>query len=425
MRFLLSSFGSAGDVRPLLSVGQALSHAGHEVVALLDPGWCAIAESEYALSATPTGEPWNAEAIASHPEWLDPKRGSVRMLRELVIPRTLQLVRDARRVSADFKPDAIIGHHISFGLPWVAQERDIPWIMGAVAPSSWPSIEDPNLYPGMPDRDRYPKWTIRLGTTIAGRVIDRSIDPAINAVRNELGLPPQRRTMLHAQFSDTLNLGLWSPHFRGPASDDPATTSIVGFPAPPTRSNALAPELAAAINATRASGGRLAVWSLGTTAAHLGRDLVESFLMVATELHLTPLILTGSQPHADELTSRGILAAPYAPHDALFPHADLVIHHGGIGTTASVLRAGVPSVAIPFTHDQPDNARRLRRLGVASVISPKQRNALTFKEHLQAAIQSAMETSTRSTASDLSNRVAADEFHTLLPRAIETALSRG
>jgi UDP:flavonoid glycosyltransferase YjiC (YdhE family) len=46
-----------------------------------------------------------------------------------------------------------------------------------------------------------------------------------------------------------------------------------------------------------------------------------------------------------------------------------VIHAGGIGTCAEALKAGLPSVVIPYAFDQPDNAERLRRLGVAEVLS--------------------------------------------------------
>jgi len=44
------------------------------------------------------------------------------------------------------------------------------------------------------------------------------------------------------------------------------------------------------------------------------------------------------------------------------------VHHGGIGTTHEALRAGVPMLVVPHGFDQPDNAARVRRLGVAAVL---------------------------------------------------------
>jgi UDP:flavonoid glycosyltransferase YjiC (YdhE family) len=63
-----------------------------------------------------------------------------------------------------------------------------------------------------------------------------------------------------------------------------------------------------------------------------------------------------------------ICIADYAPYSALFPRATLVVHQGGVGTTAQCLRAGKPMLIMPYSHDQPDNARRMRRLKVARVI---------------------------------------------------------
>jgi len=44
------------------------------------------------------------------------------------------------------------------------------------------------------------------------------------------------------------------------------------------------------------------------------------------------------------------------------------VHQGGVGTTAQCLRAGRPMLIMPYSHDQPDNARRMRRLGAARVV---------------------------------------------------------
>ena len=60
--------------------------------------------------------------------------------------------------------------------------------------------------------------------------------------------------------------------------------------------------------------------------------------------------------------------AEYAPYSALFPRAKLVVHQGGVGTTAQCLHAGKPMLIMPYSHDQPDNARRMQRLKVAKAI---------------------------------------------------------
>lgn len=419
MRAIVSSFGSAGDVRPLLGVAWALKRSGHEVVCLLDPGWCDRAERMLGVETVPFGDSWDAAEIATRPEWLDPKRGSVRMLRELVIPRTGELVASARRVCANLKPDVIVGHHISFGLPWVAEQFGVPWVMCAVAPSSWPSIDDPNLYPGMPDRETYPRWTIRLGSMVAGRMIDRAVDPAINRVRRDLGLSLQKRTMLGDQFSDVRNLGLWSEHFRAPAADDPPGAAITGFPRLPDDLS-LPEDMLASIEAARSGGQPVGVWTLGTTAVHSGPALRDGFIEACRERSVCPVVLTGDEKASEFLRSQGLVSRSYLPHDAILTHADFAVHHAGIGSSAAAIRAGIPSIAIPFTHDQPDNARRLRRLGVASVLKPKDRVKGDPKAIFCGRFDEVLDRSAVQRAKELGQHVDREDWERNVVRAIES-----
>src|SRR5205085_2067897 len=61
----------------------------------------------------------------------------------------------------------------------------------------------------------------------------------------------------------------------------------------------------------------------------------------------------------------------YVPFSQVFPRAAAVVHHGGIGTTAQALAAGIPQVIMPMGYDQPDNAERLVRLGVGAPLPPR------------------------------------------------------
>ena len=64
------------------------------------------------------------------------------------------------------------------------------------------------------------------------------------------------------------------------------------------------------------------------------------------------------------------MTVEYAPHAALFPRSAVIVHQAGMGTTSQALRAGKPQLIVPHAHDQPDNAYRVNRLGVARVCSP-------------------------------------------------------
>ncbi|MEO1388801.1 MAG: nucleotide disphospho-sugar-binding domain-containing protein [Cyanobacteria bacterium J06634_6] len=73
----------------------------------------------------------------------------------------------------------------------------------------------------------------------------------------------------------------------------------------------------------------------------------------------------------------------FASYSQLFPHACAIIHQGRIGTTAQALRAGCPTLVMPYSLDQPDNAARVQRLGTSRMLTRKQCSASRLTEELK------------------------------------------
>src|SRR5262249_31944393 len=69
------------------------------------------------------------------------------------------------------------------------------------------------------------------------------------------------------------------------------------------------------------------------------------------------------------------IACDYVPFSELFPHAAVIVHAGGIGTTGLTMRSGRPTLVVPFAHDQPDNAARVARRGMARTLPPQRYRA--------------------------------------------------
>ncbi len=92
--------------------------------------------------------------------------------------------------------------------------------------------------------------------------------------------------------------------------------------------------------------------------------------IAAKKLGYRAVLLTGEDKRnrPKSLLSENIAAFSYAPYSELFPRAAAIVHQGGIGTTAQALRSGHPMLVMPYSHDQPDNAARSERLGVARTI---------------------------------------------------------
>ena len=78
------------------------------------------------------------------------------------------------------------------------------------------------------------------------------------------------------------------------------------------------------------------------------------------------------------------IAVDYAPHSEVFPRAAAIVHQGGIGTTGQALAAGRPMLVMPYSHDQPDNAGRCRRLGIARVLTRRDYRATRVTTELRA-----------------------------------------
>ena len=67
----------------------------------------------------------------------------------------------------------------------------------------------------------------------------------------------------------------------------------------------------------------------------------------------------------------------------LFPLCRAAVHHGGIGTASHALAAGLPQLIVPLSHDQPDNAHRVRRLGAGDFLYPAQLNVESLASRLR------------------------------------------
>jgi rhamnosyltransferase subunit B len=209
-----------------------------------------------------------------------------------------------------------------------------------------------------------------MGHIIArfARFVTREWSDPIYDLREELGLPPGDDPIFDAKFSNDLVLALFSAAIGEPQPDWPASTRTTGFLFYDGDAGKmdLAPELEAFLQA----GPPPLVFTLGSAAVLDAGDFYEQSALAAEQVGERAVLLVGNDPRnlPAHRVPDSICIAEYAPYSRLFPRASLIIHQGGVGTTAQALRAGKPMLVMPYSHDQPDNARRVRRLGVAKVI---------------------------------------------------------
>jgi len=237
--------------------------------------------------------------------------------------------------------------------------------------------------------------------SLARRITGPWTEP-IRAFARELGLEDAGDPLYEGQFSPFGTLALFSPLLGLPQADWPPHAVATGFVFHED-GRTLEPGLRAFLDA----GAPPVVFTLGSSAVGApGRFWHESLEAIA-KLEIRAVLLVGQGERAlrTMASTPDVFTADYAPHAPLFARASVVVHHGGVGTTAQALRGGKPMLVVPHAHDQPDNAFRVSRLGVARVLDAARYRAAAVTSQLR---QLTGQDSYRSRAADIGRAVSAE-----------------
>ena len=370
MRIVLSNIGTLGDTNPLIALALELKRRGHTPVMALP----AVYESRI--------RPLGLEFHAVRPD-IDPnntllvemiydiKNGTERGLRDFLFPSLRQTYDDL--LDAATKParaDLLLLGELNYAGPIVAEITGIPWASYVLAPLSFFSAFDPPVLPPYPRLARADRFVPGFGRVIkrVARFISRKWPEPIYELRRSLGLPKGANPLFDAKHSPNLVLALFSRVLGVEQKDWPANTLITGFCYydADAGNQALPPQLEKFMK----EGPPPVVFTLGSAAVLAAGNFYEVSAKAAIRLGLRAVLLIGSDPRNQLKTKlpESICVAEYAPYSGLFNSASMVVHQGGVGTTAQCLRAGKPMLIVPFSHDQPDNARRMLRLKVGRII---------------------------------------------------------
>jgi rhamnosyltransferase subunit B len=388
LRIVLSNIGTLGDINPLIALALELKRRGHVPVMALP----AVYDSRI--------KPLGLEFHPIRPD-IDPtnnllvemiydvKRGTETGLRQFLFPvlrRTYDDLLDA--ATKPERADLLLLGELNYAGPIVAEVTGIPWASYVLAPLSFFSAFDPPVLPMYPKLARADKTIPGMGRAIRrlARFVSRKWPEPIYELRRELGLDKGANPLFDAKHSPHLVLALFSRVLGTEQKDWPQNTLITGFCFYDADAGNAA--LPSNLDGFVAEGEAPVVFTLGSAAVLAAGQFYEHSASAAMELGVRAVLLIGTDPRnrPDTKLPESICVAEYAPYSALFSRAALVVHQGGVGTTAQCLRAGKPMLIMPYSHDQPDNARRMERLKVARVIQKKsytpKRVAQTLKSML-------------------------------------------
>ena len=409
MNIFIATYGSRGDVQPYVALGKGLKNAGHHVTIAtserfrdfvcehgLQYGY--MNDDMLAILDTDQGR----EMLENTRSLFDVFRRTISMMKQ-VGPMQQSLLHEGWDAAREARPDLIIFHPKSYGGPHFAEKLGVPVVMAVPIPMVVPTAEHPNI--GFPDLN-IGSWYNRLTYSLVNRLMGLSAGKYVKAWRAAHNLSPQKRfDILHTTDGrDIPVLHAFSEHVVPPPSDWPGSARTTGYWfleqsadwTPP-------PELEAFLTA----GPPPVYVGFGSMAGSDPRRLTRIVIESLREAGVRGIISTGWGGLQAEALPETILQIDQAPHAWLFPRMAAVVHHGGAGTTAAALRAGKPSVIVPFFGDQPFWGRRVHMLGAGS--RPLPHKKLTA-EKLAAAIKEVMSNQDiRKRAEDLGEQICRED----------------
>jgi rhamnosyltransferase subunit B len=366
MNAILVTMGTDGDVFPFVALGARLRSRGHRVTLVANEPYQPLASRfDFAFRALVSNAETNE--FIGNPDLWHPAKSALMGARWAgpLIDRQYallsELARDEEAVLVACPPVFAAGlAHEKIGCP-LASVIAMPWMIPSV-------FSPPAMSCGINFTDWTPRVIVRLYWRLLEAAADLLIGTHVNRVRRSIGLKPINR-VARWSFSPQLVIGMF-PEWYAPAQLDwPGQTMLAGFPLfDGEREGELPKEV---IEFCRGGERPIAV-TFGTGMRH-GAPLFREAIEACRTLGARAILLTKFADQLCHPLPSFVLQCRYAPFGKLFPHCAAVVHHGGIGTTAQALAAGIPQLILPMAWDQPDNARRVQRIGAGGWLKANDR----------------------------------------------------
>ena len=376
MHFVLSPLGSAGDVYPFIGLGLSLQARGHDVTLVSAGNFREVIE-RVGLTYDEVISAEEFDESIRHPDLWHPIRGPGHVFQRCILPfldRHYDLVESYAAQSDVVMVSSALGF-----APRVLQEcRGTPLITVHLQPAAlWSKYASPQLskmfaYPWLPP------WFKQLQFDIGCRwFVDPSALPALNQFRSRFGLPPVP-SLIGWWNSPTAVVGMFPEWYAPPQPDWPDHVVLTDFPCWTDREDEeMEPDLVRFLEA----GDRPVVFTPGS-AMCFGQSFFAEAAAACRQVGCRALFVTQYQDQLPADCHSSIRYVRYAPFRRLLPHASAIVHHGGIGTVSQAFAAGIPQLLMPMSHDQPDNAARVRRLGVGDAVLPHKFRVATVAPRL-------------------------------------------
>jgi UDP:flavonoid glycosyltransferase YjiC (YdhE family) len=386
MHITILALGSHGDVLPFVTLGKGLKTVGHQIRLVTFENFREMTEA-HGLDFWPIQGDSQVILNAGRGLALSESGQNVIRMWYTVVRAFGGLARTAARNASalmDYKTDLII-NQLPGGLYGydLAQKLNVPMLMGAVMPLT-PTAAFPML--GFPQKLALIPGYNRFSYRLAQQMIWQCYRPAINEWRKRaLGLPkwPISGYFERLEQEKIPVLNGFSQHIVPRPPDWGDHIHITGYWFPEAKNWQPPDNLCEFIEA----GPPPVFIGFGSMPVRNRADVTRVVLAALEQTGQRGILHTGWAGVGDETLPDYVFKIDYAAYEWLFPRMAMVIHHGGSGTTAFGLRAGVPSLIVPFLFDQFYWGKRIFELG----LGPK---PIPFKELTTARLTQAILTAT-------------------------------
>jgi rhamnosyltransferase subunit B len=381
LNVLLATLGSAGDVHPFIALGSALRARGHRATILTNPFFRDSIEAQ-GLGFLPVGTIADVESAITDPNLWHPNKGFEVVAKRVIIPSTAEIFRIIEKhADAD---TVVAASSIAFGARLAQEKLGLPTASVHLQPTVIRSLVDQGMFGTLRISRSQPMWFKRaLFRFIDWAAIDRLLRQPLNDFRATLGLSPVTRVLARWIHSPQCVIGFFPDWFAPPQSDWPPNVHLVGFPLWDGGAQATLPEAAGEARDFLAAGDPPVIVTPGSAASTMQGYFVESTAALHG-LGLRGMLITNFPGQLPAALPPGIKAFGYLPFSEVLPGAALLVYHGGIGTLAQAIKAGVPQLVVPSAHDQFDNGWRVARLGMGRSLPRSRYRAVRAASEIRA-----------------------------------------
>ncbi len=370
MQITIIAGGSRGDVQPYVALGKGLKEAGHTVRILSSDDFHDLV-TDYDLDFFTTGG--SSQAVAQSMQALLEQGGMLKILSQMSLASQKQAVQTAEKgLVACQGSDLILGglSGIFSGVA-LSEKLGISFMLAYLVPFT-PTNAFPGALAPLPQTP-LTRWLNKPSHRMTQQIMWQSFRSADNKARTEvLHLPP---SSFWGPFSSLERqkqpiLYGYSPQVLPHPSDWDASQHVTGywFLEPPT---GWEPPVDL-INFLQ-SGPPPIYIGFGSMSSSKPEEAADMVLQALTRVGQRGVLYSGWGGLKKEQLPETVFMTDSIPHTWLFPRMAAVVHHGGVGTTAAGLAAGVPSIVTPFFADQPFWGQRVYELGVGPKPIPRKR----------------------------------------------------